>query len=255
MGYLSQKKHQTRENIFLYTTAAALTALTAKSFADPGFSFGFFNLFHLYCLAGLLLVYALWVKKYKPALFFGVLLLINYTTLSAAGNIFLSDAFNGRESLTLVFAPNKDFVETAEENKIAAGSLILAHRHIAPYTVINQDNPLTLVRVDFRQAQDSEYPLIFKHLHEFLLKQDNPVILFGEFGVPAWHRLFKQFLDDSGLTIKNHLLFTQGSKFNIFSMPGFYVLGFHEMGISSIKRNGKEIIVKTSFNPAAPKQL
>lgn len=257
MGYLRQKKHQARENIFLFFMAIVITGLTAGSFANAGFCYGFFNLFHLYCLSGLLFIYALLVKKYKISLFFALIFLINYTSLSASGNIFLSDHFEGREHLDLTFDVRQNLSDSLDKDQLsAAGSLIVAHRYVAPYVIIGKQKPLTLVRVDFRGANKEEYPLIFEHLHEFILKQDNPVIIFGEFGLPVWSKAFKHFLDATGLAVKNRLIFTKGAKYNIFTTPGFYVLGFPEMGISelSLRESNNQKIIKTtvSFNPEQP---
>ena len=257
MGYLSQKKHQARENLFFLTTAAIIILLTAGSFADPGFCFGFFNLFHLYCLSGLLFLYALWRRKYKFIVFFALAWMVNYTTLSSAVNIFLSDEFNGKRQLKLEFAPRQELVSLFDKEDIsAAGSLIIAKKYLASYAVVGQNEPLTLIQVDFYKVPSQEYPLIFKQLSDFISRQDTPVIIFGEFGIPAWSRSFKQFMNMSELSVKNKLLFTQNSSYNIFSMPGFYVLGFREMGVNNIfvdQKDGKRIVrILISFNPEQP---
>ena len=254
MGYLSQKKRQTRENIFFWTTAVILALFTARNFADAKDYAGFFNLFHLYCLSGVLMFGALWRRKYRAVLFFGLLLLINFTVLSSSTNIFLSDDFNGKQALTFAFVPEgKPLLGSADANVISAGSVIINHHYTAPYVVLNYTTPITLVMVDFRQAQDDEYPIIFGNLRDFMLTQDNPVIIFGEFGIPSWNKSFKQFMKISGLSVKNRLLFTKNSPYNIFSTPSFYVLGFKEMGISDIcieEKDGKKIVrINGSFNP------
>lgn len=254
MGYLSQKKHQARENIIFLTAAAIVILLTAGSFANPGFCFGFFNLFHLFCLSGLLFLYALWRRKYKFILFFALAWLINYTTLSSSANIFLSDKFDGSRRLELEFTPGQELAALFKQEDIAAsGSLIIAGKYTASYVVVGRDEPLTIIQVEFVKIPDNEYPLIFKHLSDFILRQDTPVIVFGEFGIPAWNRSFKQFLDISGLSVKNRLLFTQNSPYNIFSVPGFYVLGFREMGVNDIFVSQKDekpfVRILASFNP------
>ena len=56
--------------------------------------------------------------------------------------------------------------------------------------------------------------------------------------------------------LSDTLLFTQNSPYNIFSMPGFYVLGFREMGVNNIfvdQKDGKRIVrILISFNPEQP---
>lgn len=254
MGYLSQKKQQQRENIFCLVMMAVLTLLTAGSFAAPGFRIVFFNLFHLYCLSGMLFVYALWRQRYKTALFFTGVLLISYTILSSTTNLFLSDHFKGKLSLEFSFDDDRTLTQDFASSDILASGSVIFNRHTASYIVIRRPAPLTLMRVDFRKAAKNDYPQIFKQLSDFILTQDNPVIVFGEFGVPAWSKPFKHFLEVSGLTVKNRLLFTNGPSYNIFSTPGFYVLGFQDMGINDIVVRRKDskttVLIKASFNPA-----
>ncbi len=254
MGYLSQKKQQTRKNIFLWFMVFFLGGLTIFSLTDSRLGNIWFNLFHLFCLSGVILLYCLIIKKYKIAAYFGIIFLINYTSLSAAANIFISDGFDGKESFNLTFNPKENLIDTLPVDQIeAAGTLILAHRYQAAYAVMGYKNRLTLIRIDLKEIKKKEYPLIFEHLREFILLQDNPVIVFGEFGLPAWASSFKKFAADTGLTVKNKLVFTKGSGFNIFSVPSFYILGFQEMGISQItqvKNNDKKVIEATiSFTP------
>lgn len=237
MGYLSQKKHQARENIFLYFMAFFLSVLSCFALIKPDFSFVFFNLFHLYCLSVLFAIYALVVQKYRQAFLFLFPLILSYTLLSSAGNIFISDTFNGEESLTLSFgddtAPLASF---SPDELLSSGSVLLANRYTAPYAVIDKGRPLTLLRVNFKGAEASDYPLIFRHLYDFLLTQNNPVIIFGDFGIPVWTKLFKNFLATSGLFVKNRFLFTEGFSFNIFSTPEFYILGFKDLGVSRLSQ-------------------
>lgn len=252
MGYLSQKKQQKRENIVMAIMMAVVLVLTALYLFVPNFDWQYFNLFHLYCLSGILAIYALWRQKYKTLMFFTTFLIVNYIALAAYCNIFLSDGFDGRQSLELTFDPQQKLIDTLkDENVIASGTIIIANHYTAHYAVIRSLSPITLVEVDFRKAKGAEYPTIFRHLHEFILQNDNPVIIFGEFGIPAWSEPFKEFIDLSGLMVKNRLLFD--NRFNIFSTPGFYVLGFKEMGIANISftKSGKQQIINVavSFNP------
>lgn len=238
MGYLSQKKHQARENIFLYVTAFFLMILSCLALIKPDLFYAGFNLFHLYCLSLALLIYSAFVKKYFQTFIFFLCFILNYTLLSASGNIFFSDNFQGRKLLTLYFskddtAPAANF---SQEDILSSGTVLLSHHYIAPYTIVDiAGKPLTLLKVDFRNPVPSDYDSVFKNLNDFLLTQDNPVIIFGEFGLPIWARPFKTFLDVSGLQVKNRLVFTKGSPFNIFTTPSFYILGFQDMGLSSIK--------------------
>ena len=239
MGYLSQKKHQKRENFFLWLLAVFVMTITAVSIFYPKFDAKY--LFYLYCLTGILFVYAGWVKKYKFALFFVTIFIINYTSIAAYANIFISDDFDGAQSLEITFDPDTPLSENfSKEHIISSGKIILANQYTLPYITIDRNNPLTIIRVNLLNVNFSEYDVLFKHLNEFIIKEDNPVIVFGNFGIPAWSLPFKKFLDVSNLTVKNRLIFNDGVDFNFFSNLGFYVLGFKDMGISEISRENAD---------------
>ncbi len=255
MGYLSQKKHETRINIFLYMLLLIVASLSLLSFSVPGFKIGFFNLLHLYVISFCLIIYSVVIKRYKIALIFALFFLVNYTILSSSINIFFPDTFIGVKNIKLKFGPDVDLSKEFLNKKETSGAIILAKKFVAPYVVIkDNDVALTMVMVDFRGATKEQYYQIFNQLHQFVIKQDDPIIIFGEFGLPAWSRYFKEFLNISGLSIKNNLIFTQSSVYNFFTTPSFYVLGFQEMGVSHIETsniNGKKVItVDISFNPA-----
>ena len=205
----------------------------------------------------LLFLYTMIIKHFGQAIMFALILALNYTILTISGNIFLSDSFKGQDTCEINFDSQRLLSDSfSKDNIISSGTLIVAQKYISPYIVLNKENPLAFIRVDFREAKESEYPIIFEHLNEFVVKQDVPVIIFGEFGVPAWNVAFRKFLDKSGLLIKNRLLFTESSSFNIFTIPSFYILGFKEMGIKDIdvseKDNRKTIKAVLSFNLAQP---
>lgn len=225
------------------------------SLVYPGFNVVFFNLFHLYVVSFCLMVYSTFIKRYKIAVFFALFFLINYTTLSSSTNLFFPDKFVGSKNIELNFASNIDLSNYFHENKEASGAIIIAKKFVAPYVIIKENNSLlTLIKVDFRGADKNQYSQIFSQLHQFIVKQDNPVIIFGEFAVPAWDRSFKKFLNLSGLTVKNELIFTSKSHYNFFTTPSFYILGFQEMGVSRTKiseiNNIKTIKTNVSFNLA-----
>lgn len=257
MGYLSQKKQQKRENIFLAVMMVIVAALTALSFTEQGIDCKYFNLFHLFCLVGILMLYSLWRKKFKSVLAFAILLIINYTSLAAYANIFLSDKFEGGQTLELSFNKKQKLSDILDKENIkAAGTIILAQHYKASYAVVDHNTPITLIQVDFSNANHSDYPLIFRHLNEFITQNDNPVIIFGEFGIPAWSKPFKNFIEISNLSVKNRLLFNPDIKFDFFSIPGFYVLGFREMGLVDLDivttDNAKTVKFLVSFNPEKP---
>ena len=229
--------------------------LSLLSFWYPGFNIIFFNLFHLYIVSFCLIVYSIFIRRYKIAGFFALFFMINYTTLSSSTNLFFPDTFVGSRNIELNFASNVDLSNYFHENKEASGAIIIAKEFVAPYVIIKENNSLlTLVKVDFIGADKKQYSQIFSQLHQFIVKQDNPVIIFGEFGIPAWDKSFKEFLNLSGLAVKNELIFTNKSHYNFFTTPSFYILGFQEMGVSRTKisdiNNIKTITTNVSFNLA-----
>ena len=245
MGYLSQKKHQLRENLFLNVTSVILTFFTLFSLINTSFDIVFPNLFHLYILSFIMVVYSLIVNKYKISLIFIMLFIINYTALSSSGNIFLSDTYNGTKKIKLSFDNNLHVSGDFYTSETNAGSLVLADNLIASYIKIKKDTPMTILKINMENTSLKQRKKILKKLKTFIIKQDTPVILYGDFGAPLWDRYLRKFIVQTRLSVKNRLLFTHGNPYNIFSTPSFYVLGFNDMGIDNIeiKNDGKTNIV------------
>ena len=118
MGYLSQKKQQNRKNIFFCVAVIVVIFFTALLHCFPSMETQFLNVFHLYCLSGVLLICALIAKKIKTSVLFTLIFLINYTTLSMSGNIFLPERFNGKNSLHMVFAENQPMLRDFHKSDI-----------------------------------------------------------------------------------------------------------------------------------------
>ncbi len=251
MGYLSQKKHQIRENLFLNVMSVILTFFTLFSLTNASFDISFPNLFHLYLISFLMIVYSVIVKKYKVTLIFVMLFIINYTALSASSNIFISDSYDGNKKIRLVFDNTSDISGDFNTTKTSSGSLILANNTIAPYVKISDKNHMTIIKIDLAKANTKLRKKILKQLKNFITKQDSPVILFGDFGVPSWNRYLRRFIVQTRLSVKNKILFTKGSSYNILSTPSFYILGFNDMGIDNIEikdsENGKQISFDVLF--------
>ena len=245
MGYLSQKKHQLRENLFLNVTSVILTFFTLFSLIKTSFDFVFPNLFHLYILSFIMLVYSLIVNKHKISLIFVMLFIINYTALSSSGNIFLSDTYNGTKKIKLSFDDALNISGDFYTSEINTGSLILSDNLIAPYVKIKKDTPMTILKIDLKNTSLKLRKNVLKKLTTFIIKQDSPVILYGDFGAPSWDRYLRRFITQTRLSIKNRLLFTHNNPYNIFTTPSFYILGFNDMGIDNIeiKKDGKTNIV------------
>ena len=184
-----------------------------------------------------------------------MLFIINYTALSSSGNIFLSETYDGSKKIELVFDKNPEITGSFSQDGAVFGSLILADNITASYVNIKEDYPMTIIKVDLRKIKNSTRKRIFNQLHNFITKQDNPVVVFGEFGVPSWNRYMKKFMIQTRIFVKNKILFTKDSPYNIFSTPSFYVLGFRDMGINNIKVSStaqeKNIKFDINFNPSS----
>ena len=249
MGYLSQKKSQNRKSLFFKASSIIVILWSLLLVYNPDIVICRLNLFHLYLLSFLLLILSLCARNFKSSAIFLLSLIICFTNLSSACDIFLSDSFSGKTSLSFNYSDQSPRINLTSTTT-SSGTIILADKHHAFYTTTPQ--PLTLIQVNLQSAKPEEYPLIFKHLHQFIVLQDNPVIVFGDFGIPAWHKPFRKFLSKSGLSVKNKLLFSREA-YNIFSNPTFYILGFREMGISDISvddsSDHQSISATVSFNP------
>ena len=253
MGYLSQKKHKLKENIFLIISATVLSLITVFYVVTKGLYFELFSIFHVYCLSMTFTVYTIFVKRYKFALIYGVIILVNYILISANANIFFSKTFDGQHKLKLPFSKEQTLKQGFNsESLFSSGTLVLANTYVVPYINVDQGNILTLIKVDFQNATKAEYGVIFRQLKDFIINLDTPVIVFGNFGIPSWDRLFIKFLRESKLKVKNRFIFTGNSFIRFIKNPGFYVLGFEEMGVNNIetKSNG-DIDTTVSFNSEA----
>ena len=235
MGYLSQKKHQLRENLFLNVTSVILTFFTLFSLINTNFDISFPNLFHLYILSFFMLTYSFFVKKYKTALIFVMLFIINYTALSSSSNIFLSDTGEGKKQISLVFDNTLDINGNFYGDTVSSGSLVLADDVIASYVKIKNNTPAIILKVNLNNISSKSRKKILKQLTSFITKQDAPVILYGDFGVPSWNRYLRRFMVQTRLSVKNRLLFSGRFPYNILSTPSFYILGFSDMGIDNLK--------------------
>ncbi|MBQ9235171.1 MAG: hypothetical protein IJ184_01720 [Alphaproteobacteria bacterium] len=228
MGYLSQKKHKIRETAVLQA-AAALLALTAVILTiNSEFTLLGLNIFHFYCLALIFWVAACKSRKIIPAVVLGCTAVVIYILLAIAGNIFLSDEYAGE---------HRRFIDTQDDWSATAdikGSLLTGKYEFGRYAVINGDSPLLVLQVDLSGVARDKYPVLLKELSKFVIKQDMPAVVFGDFAMPAWAKEFRDFSESSGLKVKNRLIFGKNG-FNIFALPQFYILGFNHMGIADLK--------------------
>ena len=239
MGYLSQKKHKLRESVFYTTVSLLMAAVSVCFLVNPEFVFIGFNLFHFYCLACVFFVGAVFAKKIVPSLLLGTSFLVIYTLIAISGNIFLSDKVQGSYSVKVEYNNQ----EWYPDNVISKGVLMIKQQPFANYAVVNEEAPVMLIKVDLSEFGRGSYKAILKHLYEFVIKQGVEVVIFGDFGMPAWAKDFRKFVEYSGLTVKNRFVFD-----GIFRVPHFYVLGFNNIGIKDLKVLSDRISADISYN-------
>ena len=204
MSYFSQKKKQKRINILLASSLFLVAVILLFGFI---FSSGFLiNIvdnyrFHIYLLTIAIMIYALFCRKTGYAMVALFLLLFNYTIISSSTNLFFDVLVKGTETLDLQYYKNKfSFPDIAKLSDISVqrkGAIRLSENNAAAFIIFRRYNRrFVVINVDFFGTKEKEQQIIFNNLSEFVLKQDNPVIIVGNFGIPAWNPLFSDFLQN-----------------------------------------------------------
>lgn len=129
----------------------------------------------------------------------------------------------------------KTFILT-NKTPVRAGKLRLTSQHSASFMTLKENGRhFIFVNIDFSNLEENEEKTVFDNLAEFVLNQDNPVIIIGDFGIPAWSKTFRSFLNKTELEVKNHILMSDGrSWFNPFTIPTINVLAYRNVGLDDI---------------------
>ena len=138
---------------------------------------------------------------------------------------------------------------------LKSGKLRLSPRFTASYmSFIAEEQPLVLINIDLSGLSHRDEKTVYHNLAEFVTAQDNPVIIIGEFGIPAWSDTFKKFLNKTGLEVKNRVILSNGSCwFNPFGVPSLNVLAYKNFGgndVSLLNKDGNArhpLLVELSF--------
>ena len=96
-----------------------------------------------------------------------------------------------------------------------------------------------IIKINLNTLNSKQRKKVLNQLTHFITKQDCPIVLFGDFGIPSWNRYMRKFSAQTRLNIKNKILFTDKSNYKYFKLPSFYILGFNNMGIDNIKIDNK----------------
>ena len=237
MGYLSQRKKHERESIFLKISSVAFVFLTILSFIPA--SGGIFPdlLFHFYFLNFLLFAYSVYVGRFIYGGIFLFLLAVNFFHVSAFANILFNTRNAGSHEVSLRYTSGFE-ADLAQSDVLVlrSGYLELGLPAEIRYWEVEKDNrAFNLIRVDLSETTSSERDKALRQLAAFVDTQNDPVILYGNFGEAAWSSSMRKFLQKTGLKVKNHLVFAaEGKAFDFFALPCFYVLSFSGLGIEDL---------------------
>ena len=138
---------------------------------------------------------------------------------------------------------------------LRSGKLILSDRFVGSYMeFLEGSQPLVIINVDFSGISRKEEKSVYKNLSKFVVMQDNPVVIVGNFGIPAWSDTFQKFLNKTGLEVKNRIIMSDGSVwFNPFSVPSLNVLAYKKFGVKNVsflpkeKNNYHPLLIELSF--------
>ncbi len=246
MGYFSQKKKRRRENMFIAVSLIILGIIAVLNSFDSIGNLSFFiknYFFQLYLFNIFILFFALYCRKVLFAILSLVLLLFGYAYISSASNIFINTKVDAADK-TFLLNYSEQQKQTAADilTKIpdmqaeSYGKVKLSPRYSASYMAYRSENSkLTLVRVDFSGMKISEQKGIFDNLAEFVSLRDEPLVIYGNFGTPAWSPYFKEFLHKTSLEIKNRIILSNlHGFFTLFNAPVINVVAYSNIGISEI---------------------
>lgn len=95
--------------------------------------------------------------------------------------------------------------------------------------VIVDNHPVVVVSVDFEGMSAPRIVSAFDSLSSFIGRQDDPVIVFGNFNTVAWSKAMSSFINDNGLRVKNAL---SDNIRNFILPPKHYILGYEQNNVS-----------------------
>lgn len=243
MGYFSQRKKRQRENTFLTIALSALVILLLTRALGSQNDFAFWidsHLFQLYLFNIFIALFALLHKKIIGSIIALLILLLIYTNISSTANIFSNTKVEGGEEFTLTYKDASEspqsLAESLDKKAVHLGRIKLAPDYDADFATFDQKGKaFTVVRVDFSGLDLQLQPVLFENLAEFVASKDEPVIIFGNFGVPSWSHNFKNFLRQTSLEVKNRIILRDlEHRFNAFGMPVINLIGYNNTGLKSI---------------------
>lgn len=176
-------------------------------------------------------------------------------------------AFNSDQPMSVMLPSSGRYQSPAEEGESSRSSLFSqtfpyragkiqfsASRSGSFFAVEAAGHKFVLVNIDFAGLHHREEKTVYNNLAAFVTAQDEPVVIVGDFGIPAWSRTFQDFLVKTGLEVKNHVILSNGRYyFNPFSVPSFNVLAYKNFGVERLeflplKKNPKHpLLIELTF--------
>ena len=259
MGYFSQRKKQERENLFMVCslwTIAVVFFITLLGSQKSGLVI-FLNrwAFHFYLFNLFILGYTLWHRRMVYFLFALVFLMLNYVCVARTANLFFNRDVASVDYFNIIYkkgAQDYDKIVNLNHELIRRSGIIeLSPGRKASFIVFEKNHRLfTVISLDFGNLKNQEQKTVFGNLAEFVLSRDDPVIVVGDFGIPAWADIFKRFLIKTDLKVKNKILLTDGrNAFKPLSVPTINVLAYNNIGIRRLKfdEKAKKFDIRLSF--------
>ena len=195
MGYLSQKKRNIRENNVLISGLVIILVLSFLLFFD-NVSFLKNNFFIIYIINIIFTFYAFCVRRYSLGLLFSIFVFINFFHITSTSRLFFNKSYNnGYEFIVSYDADKLDKgASEIEINKITNN--IISYT----YKLTKQDNDISIVKLDLSNQTSSTRQQQLNLLYKFIVNQDIPVVVLGDFGTSVWQPSIQRFLEKTHKT-------------------------------------------------------
>lgn len=261
MGYWNQRKKARKINIFIKTSLVLVMSIFALIFINFSGSFSFLlekTVLYIFTFTIFLTIVSIYNKLVTFSVLSFVLSLVSFIYLNSAINLFFNEKFESNTELKVLFAKDlsndymdfstidvvvEGYVAEVEETILISnlgvskeGIIGLSPKHYAYFAknIINEEEVM-FIGLSFSKLEYEEARMIYQNLAEFIVSQSKPVIIYGDFGVHAWSKIFKKFLHVTSLEVKNKIILSDMIvKYNPFVVPSINILGYKYMGVEDI---------------------
>lgn len=274
MGYLSQRKKEQREDFLLKLILGTVFLLFTLSFFGNGEGV-FYCLesfrFHFYLISLVAFFYCLIKRFWLYAVLSFLLTATCFMSLGYSSRIFFNDSKENFGSRSIFYAidtklKNNDKLENLRSYRqadfVSVNNFILSMTdeaskegivHFSPnhkgyFVDVNiEGSDVVLISIDFAGIKNGEIKTAFDSLTKFIELQENPVVVFGDFGIASWTTPFINFIHRTKLEVKNRVIMSNGNfRFNPFIIPSINLLGPKSLGLEKVH------LAPKSGNPKHP---